>query len=276
MQNETQATKTCVLCGEDCSRRQRVRDERGNYYCAYCHDRALEHQAGRRASRDEHATMIAELIAEPPATPACTRCGNQLMPGAVLCTNCGLDRRSGRCFESAVERPVDDVSVAPAAGRWDRVLERQAVDAARAARREYFIPAAMLVLGVGVVLALRFILNGNAAPGALVGGYLIGLGIEVVVGVVGLFVAARLWLGGAGPLPLGILRLAGIYAVVDAVSIVVSPLLGFGWVIRLGVYLGLLSWLFDMDLRDSAMLGIITFALKIAVGFALVALAFGM
>jgi hypothetical protein len=32
--------KTCVLCGEDCSTKNRVKDSHGNYYCKSCHQEA--------------------------------------------------------------------------------------------------------------------------------------------------------------------------------------------------------------------------------------------
>lgn len=51
----TTTEKTCVLCGENCSRKPRVKDDRGRYYCKTCHQAALARQA--KAAQPSHGTV---------------------------------------------------------------------------------------------------------------------------------------------------------------------------------------------------------------------------
>ena len=95
------------------------------------------------------------------------------------------------------------------------------------------------------------------------------------MGVAGLWLAAKLWLGGAGPLGLAILRLAGIYAMTDLIGIVVAPLLMVGWLIKIAVYVAMLAWLFDFEIAESIMVALITFVLKVIGAVAIASLITG-
>ena len=104
--------------------------------------------------------------------------------------------------------------------------------------------------------------------------YPIWLAFEVVVGVAGLWVAAKLLLGGAGPLLLAIVRLAGLYAVSDAVYVVI-PLPIIGYLASVVVYIGLLASLFDFELGEAIAVGLITFVLKVLASWIVVAMFMG-
>lgn len=93
--------------------------------------------------------------------------------------------------------------------------------------------------------------------------YPVIIAVELVFGLLGLWIAAKLWLGGVGPLGLGILRLAGIYAITDLIAMLVAPLMILGWFIRVVVYVGLLAWLFDLEPNDSIIVALITWLLKL-------------
>ncbi len=75
--------KTCVLCGEDCSTRARIKDPKGRYYCRACYEK-------ERAARAQ------------PAAASCPGCGRALPAGAVLCTSCGFNLESGRQLEPQI------------------------------------------------------------------------------------------------------------------------------------------------------------------------------
>ena len=108
-----QPGKVCVLCGEDCSQRPRVKDRRGRYYCRPCYDKAKEAVDARKAL--EETPPDPELRAEPEPEPelepvpdpeawmvplegeaapavGCPACGRRMDKGAVICTNCGYTR----------------------------------------------------------------------------------------------------------------------------------------------------------------------------------------
>ncbi|MHC4127136.1 MAG: hypothetical protein ACYTE6_01440 [Planctomycetota bacterium] len=138
----------------------------------------------------------------------------------------------------------------------------------------------MLVVG-GVAVMAVLLLRGTDDPDAPSGAvralaYPIGLALELAFGVGGLWVAAKVWLGGAGPLDLAILRLAGIYAMTDLIGIVVAPLQMVGWIITLVLYVVMLAWLFDFEILESAFVALITFLLKIFAGVVIFSLITGM
>ena len=138
-------------------------------------------------------------------------------------------------------------------------------DSERAARMEYIKPTVMLLLGGGIVMGS--VLSSSGVVSALL--YIVVLSIELIVGVAGLWAASAIWLGGMGPLGLGILRLAGIYAMTDMIALFLGELAFVGSLIQLVCYVAMLAWLFDLDPAESILLAILTFVLKIVAGFAI-------
>ncbi len=161
--------------------------------------------------------------------------------------------------------------------RWSETLEKDRQAAERAGKLEYIKPLIMLVVGGGIVMTALAAADaeiggaGATAAAAAATMYPIVLAIEVVFGIIGLLIASYLFLGGAGPLGLAVLRLAGIYAAVDCVAVIASPLMFLSWIIQGVLYIGLLAWLFELEFTDTLLLAVITFVLKIVAGFAVIA-----
>jgi hypothetical protein len=173
--------------------------------------------------------------------------------------------------------PVHDPRFSEARRSKSVLLDQQAGE--RAARMEYIKPLVMLLVG-GVTVVVILLSTGADDPNAPSGAiralaYPIGLALELAFGVAGLWVAAKLWLGGAGPLGLAILRLAGIYATTDLIGMVVAPLQMVGWIITLVLYVVMLAWLFDFEVLESAFVALITFLLKIFGGVVIFSLITG-
>ncbi len=164
--------------------------------------------------------------------------------------------------------PIPDPRFSKA--RWDKTLEQDREAGDRASRMEYIKPLVMLIVGGAVMMGVwAFADRGmaDAPTGPLVALlYPVWLLVELVFGVVGLWITTKLWLGGVGPLGLAILRLAGIYAATDLIQLVVAPLMIVGWIIHLVSYVLLLAWLFDLEIAESVILAVITFLLKVAGG----------
>ncbi len=83
-----QPGKICVICGEDCSGRPRIKDPKGRYYCRKCHESAAENgrtPAGR--------TQSAEPV---PGAVICPSCESALPAGAKVCVACGINVDTGR------------------------------------------------------------------------------------------------------------------------------------------------------------------------------------
>ncbi len=163
--------------------------------------------------------------------------------------------------------PVHDPRYSKA--RWNDVHQADQRDAEAIARMEYIKPLALVAAGVpiGMLLATR----GPAGAEAAVG-WLVFLGASIVLSMIALFIAARLFLGGGGPLGLDILRIAGAATVADATFLLIAGGFIVSVVSVVGasfVFVGLVVWLFDMDLEDAALLAIIIWVLRILLAVAI-------
>lgn len=102
--------KICVICGEDCAGRPRIKDPKGHYYHKSCHEQAKLEQEARRAAVEpdpapstvdepESVSLLSEILDETPETglaQSCPACGQPLPADSVLCTNCGHSQQSGQ------------------------------------------------------------------------------------------------------------------------------------------------------------------------------------
>lgn len=92
--------KICVVCGEDCSQRQRVRDAQGKYTCKDC----VEKRAAAKPAAAAPRTALAEVDAamagfdfEP-----CPGCGAPLAGKANICMTCGYNKTTGKQIKTKV------------------------------------------------------------------------------------------------------------------------------------------------------------------------------
>lgn len=126
MPNPSTMTKPCVICGEDCAGKPRVKDKLGRYFHEHCYEKALAQKKNaqqpdsdaRPAPRPNpaaHVThppaielntqadpdLLAELLESGGAPQAgsplhnCPECGKRLGDNATLCTNCGFNLTQG-------------------------------------------------------------------------------------------------------------------------------------------------------------------------------------
>src|ERR1043165_1981943 len=104
-----------------------------------------------------------------------------------------------------------------------KAVEQERAQSEHEARMEYIKPAGMFVVGFAVKTISLLNSGDDEFSGAMLFAvYAVIFGITLLAGVAGLWVASKLWLGGAGSLGLCVLRLAGIYAMVDALSVFTS------------------------------------------------------
>jgi hypothetical protein len=136
-------------------------------------------------------------------------------------------------------------------------------------KMEYIKPLALVAVGVpiGMLLAMR-----GAAGIEAAAGWLVFLGLSIVLGMVALFISSRLFLGGGDPPGLEIVRIAGAATVADAAYLLLAGGFYPSVVSVVGasfVFVGLVVWLFDMDLEDAALLAIIIWVLRILLAAAI-------
>jgi hypothetical protein len=120
---EVSPAKTCVVCGQDCTDRPRVKDNRGRYFCQPCFQKLEQKQkaaappqavavaaaakapAAKPAARSAPAggpDLLSDLATMAAAAPAaeiernCPACSKPLAPNAIFCTNCGYNIQTGQ------------------------------------------------------------------------------------------------------------------------------------------------------------------------------------
>ena len=119
--------KICFFCGASCAGQPRGKDPHGRYYHKACMEAArhpedepaLDAPAEPGLAAEADGGMLSEIFedAPEPSGQPCPQCGTALVPGAVICTNCGYNTQSGRSL--AVKVAVDRGSPRPA---WPLVI----------------------------------------------------------------------------------------------------------------------------------------------------------
>ncbi|TVQ50729.1 MAG: hypothetical protein EA377_14055 [Phycisphaerales bacterium] len=133
------AVKQCVVCGEDCANKPRVKDPKGRYYCKPCYNRAAAQRREKQRQReleesressppqddpgnestagglglgsllddsDASGSGMGVGLADEPTPKSregtCPECGHGYEAGAVICVNCGYNLRSGKKLQASV------------------------------------------------------------------------------------------------------------------------------------------------------------------------------
>lgn len=281
--------KVCVICGEDCSGRPRIKDSNGRYYHKSCHEEALRRKPARAEAapppkpepelevpEDDGSGMMAEIIEQSEA--AATESHELRVEDLV---------DSGPALPTSPEpRPLD-----PRIGH-----RRLIADTARnTIRAEYMKPLVLLVGGVAVTMMAMMGLGATAGAGSAFGA-LVHLVIGSATGAAIFWLAAKTWLGDLGPAQLILLRVAGINAAVVAVfSLMVavgmptqvslwpsSDWVGdlafgcFGLLIISACWIGLTMWLFDLSFVQVVLLIIFVFIVNFVIRLVLRAIGLAM
>ncbi len=229
---------------------------------------------------------LAPSANEPKVAP-CPNCGRPVNENAAVCVSCGYSKAHGRILtESDVPKSADPprgvrqqckkcgydlrglkVPKCPECGTVNTRPTRRERDketSVEVARETYRKPLAYLVIGLIGMFLIRALEQGGGASHVV--GYAIGYAIQVPIGLAVYWVCCLIWIGFDAPVHLTILRLAGIYALVDLIGTVIGfvPILGgvIGWTIALFFYVGLLMDLLEMDLQDTIIVGLLTYLVK--------------
>lgn len=286
--------KRCIHCGLDCSGKPRVKDRQGRYACQTCFDNL---QSSPAPIVDDGALPADLLQLEAAATPAatfdvCPNCRSSKPHGAPFCVQCGFDSRTGKTAATVHTtekvRAVKTKGQCPECGYSLKGLkeprcpecgtvvvaqthrEQERRDSIRTVRMAYIKPLiqfAIGLLGVGIVLAVQE--QESELPG-----YLLLYGIRVPIGVAGYFICCLIWIGFDEPLHLIALRLAGVYALVDFLSVLLGAFIPIPMlvnVIALVFYVAMLSESLDLDIQDAVIVGMVTFLLRFMAAMAILA-----
>ncbi|MBL9030590.1 MAG: zinc ribbon domain-containing protein [Phycisphaerae bacterium] len=295
--SQAPSAKVCVVCGQDCSNRPRMRDPNGRYTCRSCLDASAK-KAAPKASGPKAPAPVEDLAgiigledgpAQPVAAPTiCPGCQSSVPHGSRLCVQCGRNLLSGGVVRTAVgeDDPIEPTRVkggkcgkcgyslkglkamrCPECGsplRPERKAEKYAADSAAIRRMEYLKPLIHIAIGLGGLAAV-YLGQGEMKQFLF---YLIYWGVSIPIGVVVFFVACLLWLGFDAPFHLTGLRLAGIYAVTDLVRAVLgmTPLPGFAvMAVLVFVYVGMMMESLDLEMVDAVIMGLLCWGVKMAI-----------
>lgn len=234
--------------------------------------------------------------------PRCPTCSSTLAVGAQSCAYCGFDRRTSVRSASVAMTPAQmalaglrmpskcggcgysfkgltsprcpecgwNVPIGPSHERW------RGEDRKRTVRSAYQTPLLMFFIGILAAISIRAGLaqhDGDSVSGALLY-YAVAYSASYIIGLVVLAIAARL-VGYSAPVGLTMIRLAGIYAVMDAINPLLMFLPILGWIVSIFIYVQLMMSLLDLELQDAMILGVLTFAAKVIVVMAVLSLLLG-
>lgn len=262
----------CVVCGQDCSARPRVKDQHGRYTCKAC----MGAEAGAPAPRPartspspgagDDAYVLLDLerpeggtLGQSPSQP-CPACGTMLAAGAALCTNCGRAVESGKRATTSVGAPIEASTYSADPRKAKRQREREKEDA-RAVRNQYLVPIVLTVAGTGAYAAISG--ARDQADVAYIAAYFVGMG---VVSTAFYLFCCYLWLGLNTALHVVVLQMISVVACTSAASALLS-FLQIGGIAGLAAWLvgsamvcaGLMVKVMDLEFQDAIMAAAISY-----------------
>lgn len=139
--------------------------------------------------------------------------------------------------------------------------------------REVKIPLTLLV--AGLVLVVVYLAAFAGAAGAAVGvvAVSVGLAVQVVLGIIALYIVAALLSIGFGSLATAALKLAAIFIFPGAIALFLPA--GLDWLVALGLYVILLMWLLELENLMELVVCVIVIALVRALTMNVIAAAIG-
>ena len=152
----------------------------------------------------------------------------------------------------------------------DAALQEDRAASERVARSEYFKPLALLGIGLPIAIALVVQWAGphpDISTASVAGRYLLQFGLSIALGMTALVLTTKLMAGSPGPLHLAVLRMAGALAAFDVTYLLLGGNLQitmYPGLVATFVLVGLIIWLFEMDLAEGALVGITICMLKLA------------
>ena len=280
-------SKICIYCGQDCSDRPRVRDRDNRYACRACAAREAKkwESQGPLADHVDASIVLApepELKAEVVGVD-CPVCLRESRPPETRCERCNYDSKVGLTEETLVgSRALGlealicakckynlrglKVMRCPECGEHIRPRAKKENKAGRfkdeATREAYRTPLLMIGIAGGIYLLWAGV-QGGAPAVPLV---LMGLALQVITGVIAFFACSVVAFGFDAPWHLTILRLTGIYCVVNLASLATTAAFGPSiliYLVVLAVFIQMLMSFLDLDLVQAIGRGVVLFVFRI-------------
>jgi hypothetical protein len=129
---------------------------------------------------------------------------------------------------------------------------------------EFKIPAAVLLVAVAVILVLAVIAPGAGGALASLLSLLFITAVSVAVSLLALLIASEIAGISYGPVGTAALKLAAITLVPTAAGMLV-PWPAVAWIVMLLSFLGLVTWLFDLDGRELLITIVVLIVTRVAI-----------
>lgn len=207
---------------------------------------------------------------------SCAACGRVMAKSSVICVSCGHNRETGRnvgtgklagagktCSKCGYHMTGAPSVRCPECGTVNTKKGRRDHDreySKQVARATYTKP----LVQVAIALPIAFLLawqQGGLAAGVV---YLFQFGVSLPVGTIAFFLVCLMLTGFDEPLHVAGLKLAGIFAIADVVSMVFHyiPLPWIHWAVPLAVHIGMLMEEFELELMEAFGLAFMTWIFK--------------
>ena len=131
--------------------------------------------------------------------------------------------------------------------------------------KDLLVPIALLVVGLLLYWAGDLWRVNPPAAGRTMGIVAVAAVLETVLGILAAYVTSSISGISFGELGTAALKLAGILVFTGALAFLIP----FGGFIAFFVYLGLLVWLFELDMREAMLFAVVLWIMRLLVGFGL-------
>jgi hypothetical protein len=144
---------------------------------------------------------------------------------------------------------------------------RRGPDARSRDPKDVLIPVVLLVAGL-LLFWVGVLWRTNPQVASLTMGFVaVAAVLETVLGILAAYLTSSISGISFGELRTAALKLAGILLFTGALAFLI-PL---GWIIALFVYLGLLVWLFELDMREALLFAVVLWFMRLLIRFTLAA-----
>lgn len=207
---------------------------------------------------------------------SCAACGRVMSKNSVICVACGYNTETGRnigtgkvpgagktCIKCGYDMTGAPSIRCPECGTVNAKRGRRDHDreySKQVARATYTKP----LIQMAIALPVAFLLAWHQGGLAMAVVYLFQFGVSLPVGVVAFFLVCLVMTGFDEPLHVAGLKLAGIFAIADAIGMVFNyiPFPMIHWAVPLAIYIGMLMEEFELDLSEAIGLAVLTFLFK--------------
>jgi hypothetical protein len=137
------------------------------------------------------------------------------------------------------------------------------------ASKELHVPLALLFGGVLLFAFAAYRVAGSDGAGAVLPPLAMSTAVGVALMLVGAFITAKLIGVSFGSLPSACMKLAAVYIFPSAVGAAVN-VAGLSWLISIVLYLGLLVYLFEFELKEAMIFAGVMIVIKLVVSYLIV------